>query len=249
MARSFQGGKGHGSRGQKGTGKVDFEVPRRAAPGYIISRIGDRYRGEREEAKIADAIPPGHRFLIYFHGMSDKAVARHVKDDKQRRQRLEALVRAWNWDAFVKETEVEPKGEIQEWVPIKNSRRHALKACEAMGRCATGLLRAWHARMREVAPAHAWQVEVQTIAPLITGGGNPHPVENGFAFLNPYGVPYLAASGVKGTLRRVAEEMALEGEGGWTIAHVWVLFGFDENSQWYRAWDKLKTPPSDADQD
>ncbi|MCX8518010.1 MAG: hypothetical protein ORN29_08120, partial [Rhodoferax sp.] len=37
-------------------------------------------------------------------------------------------------------------------------------------------------------------------APFTTGLGNEHPLENGFAFLNPYGLPYLAGSGVKGVL-------------------------------------------------
>jgi CRISPR-associated protein Cmr6 len=38
--------------------------------------------------------------------------------------------------------------------------------------------------------------------------GNEHPLENGFAFLNPYGLPYLAGSGVKGVLRAAARELA-----------------------------------------
>ena len=46
-------------------------------------------------------------------------------------------------------------------------------------------------------------------APFATGLGNEHPIENGFAFLTPYGLPYLAGSGVKGVLRRAAEELAL----------------------------------------
>ena len=65
----------------------------------------------------------------------------------------------------------------------------------------------------------------------MTGTGNPHPVENGFSFLSPYGVPYLPASGVKGVIRRAAEELALFGdESAWTIPLVWVLFGFEAGS-------------------
>lgn len=51
----------------------------------------------------------------------------------------------------------------------------------------------------------------KSTAPFATGLGNEHPVENGFAFLTPYGLPYLAGSGVKGVLRRAAEELALFG--------------------------------------
>jgi len=76
-------------------------------------------------------------------------------------------------------------------------------------------------------------------APFITGLGNAHPLENGFAFLNPYGLPYLAGSGVKGVVRRAAEELA-SGEWGhsaWTQADVWSLFGIDGEE-----WEK--TPPA-----
>jgi len=46
-------------------------------------------------------------------------------------------------------------------------------------------------------------------APFVTGMGYEHPVENGFAFLNPYGVPYLAGSSVKGVLRCAARELGI----------------------------------------
>ncbi|HAZ60386.1 MAG TPA: type III-B CRISPR module RAMP protein Cmr6 [Gammaproteobacteria bacterium] len=50
------------------------------------------------------------------------------------------------------------------------------------------------------------------VAPFTTGLGNEHPLENGFAFLNPYGLPYLPGSGVKGVLRQAARELA---SGAW----------------------------------
>lgn len=65
-------------------------------------------------------------------------------------------------------------------------------------------------------------------APLATGLGNEHPLENGFAFLNPHGLPYLAGSGVKGVIRRAAEELA-SGEwgetAGWSEDTIRILFG------------------------
>lgn len=70
-------------------------------------------------------------------------------------------------------------------------------------------------------------------APLATGLGNEHPLENGFAFLNPHGLPYLAGSGVKGVLRRAAEEL-MSGEwgehAGWDKATISVLFGLETDS-------------------
>jgi CRISPR-associated protein Cmr6 len=66
----------------------------------------------------------------------------------------------------------------------------------------------------------------QCIAPFATGLGNEHPLENGFAFLNPYGLPYLAGSGVKGVLRRAAQELAgadWGDTGGWSQEPAYTL--------------------------
>jgi CRISPR-associated protein Cmr6 len=51
-------------------------------------------------------------------------------------------------------------------------------------------------------------LHAEATAPFTTGLGNEHPLENGFAFLNPYGLPYLPGSGVKGVLRQAANELA-----------------------------------------
>lgn len=59
---------------------------------------------------------------------------------------------------------------------------------------------------------------VEAIAPFTTGLGNEHPLENGFAFLNPYGLPYLPGSGVKGVLRQAASELA---SGKWDDSKGW----------------------------
>ncbi len=56
-------------------------------------------------------------------------------------------------------------------------------------------------------------LEADAVAPFTTGLGNEHPLENGFAFLNPYGLPYLPGSGVKGVVRQAARELA-SGEWG-----------------------------------
>lgn len=62
------------------------------------------------------------------------------------------------------------------------------------------------------------RVDADAIAPFTTGLGNEHPLENGFAFLNPYGLPYLPGSGVKGVLRQAARELA---SGDWGETHGW----------------------------
>jgi CRISPR-associated protein Cmr6 len=88
-------------------------------------------------------------------------------------------------------------------------------------------------------------------APFVTGMGNPHPVENGFSFLSPYGIPYLPGSSIKGVVRRAAEELALmDDNSSWTIPLVWALFGFEAGSNylttagdrlaydWFESWVK-----------
>ena len=63
-------------------------------------------------------------------------------------------------------------------------------------------------------------------APFTTGLGNEHPLENGFAFLNPYGLPYLPGSGIKGVLRQAARELASGDWGdpqGWSAEKIHLL--------------------------
>jgi len=74
----------------------------------------------------------------------------------------------------------------------------------------------------------SFRLDALATAPFTTGLGNEHPTENGFAFLNPYGLPYLPGSGVKGVLRQAARELV---SGEWGEAHGWsdaaieILFG------------------------
>lgn len=62
------------------------------------------------------------------------------------------------------------------------------------------------------------RIEARATAPFTTGLGNEHPLQNGFAFLNPYGLPYLPGSGIKGGLRQAARELA---SGEWGGAQGW----------------------------
>lgn len=94
-------------------------------------------------------------------------------------------------------------------------------------------LAALAARQQAMADARArtsgpvlWQLPAKTVAPLTTGLGLEHPLENGFAFLNPYGLPYLPGSGIKGVLRAAARELRDdEPETGWTDELIDTLFG------------------------
>lgn len=78
-----------------------------------------------------------------------------------------------------------------------------------------------------------WTIEAQSIAPFVTGTGIEHPLENGMTFLNPYGLPYLPGSSVKGVLRRAAEELAKGDWGdkqGWDQPAIDALFGKEPES-------------------
>ncbi len=81
--------------------------------------------------------------------------------------------------------------------------------------------------------AHMLTLCATAIAPFTTGLGNEHPLENGFAFLSPYGLPYLAGSGVKGVLRQATRELA-EGRWGdtrgWSNENINILFGHETES-------------------
>lgn len=99
----------------------------------------------------------------------------------------------------------------------------ALKAATALNAHDTAVINALLQRQRQsfavTTPADQGLVLLaQSIAPFTTGLGNEHPLENGFAFLNPYGLPYLPGSGVKGVLRQAARELA---SGDWGNKHGW----------------------------
>jgi CRISPR-associated protein Cmr6 len=88
-------------------------------------------------------------------------------------------------------------------------------------------------------------LQALSTAPFTTGLGNEHPLENGFSFLNPYGLPYLPGSGVKGVLRQAVRELVSGnwGESNWcddkrhvlatkpevNVSDIDILFGLESN--------------------
>ena len=126
------------------------------------------------------------------------------------------------------------------WSIKENPKREPSEKYQALNRLVTlshqdkQRLEAMQARQRSMADGliadERFYLPATSSAPFLTGTGMEHPLENGFAFLNPYGLPYLPGSSIKGVLRRAAEELALElyGESsGWTPLMVWWLFGFE----------------------
>ncbi len=97
-----------------------------------------------------------------------------------------------------------------------------------------------------------YRIVTTSTAPFATGLGNEHPIENGFAFLTPYGLPYLAGSGVKGILRRTMQELRDDGVDGFTDEAIDALFGPEEINQPEDAkrgaldfWDVFPKPAGD----
>lgn len=116
------------------------------------------------------------------------------------------------------------RGQLQQEreLPLDN-KATALKAATRLTPNDKHILRALEQRQQHLAqtldPAQLLTLDALATAPFTTGLGNEHPLENGFAFLNPYGLPYLPGSGTKGVLRNAARELA-SGEwgesAGWT---------------------------------
>ncbi len=225
--RPPHGGAKSVQRGGHGTVKV--EVPRFTLPGYLARRLKE----------IAQC-PPGHRFLLYFQGAAYKAEV-HWQSKQEKKEKSKALnsrITRQEWDKIYNDY---PPEEV--WLPLKDAKKYALKSVSAIPEVSEKMLAAIRARQRALAAASLGKVfrfHTRLNAPLAIGLGNPHPVENGFSFLQPYGIAYIPGSSIKGAVRRTAEELALAPEdNGWTIPLVWVLFGFDATSSYLVRSDHL----------
>ncbi|MGC8881494.1 MAG: type III-B CRISPR module RAMP protein Cmr6 [Bryobacteraceae bacterium] len=110
------------------------------------------------------------------------------------------------------------------WSKNDHAGRQAWKMVSALTQTDKNLMGALAGRMRAVAGLQAggalWEAEAEATAPFTTGLGNEHPLENGFSFLNPYGLPYLPGSGVKGVVREAARQLAA---GEWEDSRGWDL--------------------------
>lgn len=129
------------------------------------------------------------------------------------------------------------------WKVSDEGKREALNALQKSSKSETSSVGALVARQKALAAVGGVvSVTARSTAPFVTGIGNEHPLETGFAFLDPYGVPYLPGSSVKGVLRRAAEELVLfeEDSRGWSLSRLWWNFGFDENSAYWGTTAKPK---------
>ncbi|WP_435101152.1 type III-B CRISPR module RAMP protein Cmr6 [Arhodomonas sp. AD133] len=110
-----------------------------------------------------------------------------------------------------------------ELVQLTHDDRARMKALANRQRC-----------LAEEAEMSTWtdilSIPARSHSPFTTGLGLEHPLENGFTFLTPYGLPYLPGSSVKGVLRQAARELD-EGSNfeltdkDWHRADIDALFG------------------------
>jgi len=223
-----RGRSGHGGKSGRHGGSVirEVEMPRYTLPDYLSNRLSD----------IANSAP-GHRFLIYFQGTSYTATVQghDGRSANKAREALEDERDAGKWQ------KIYSKHRPSTWEPIRASKRAALNSVVQFAPDTTKMLNALIERQKGMLDSISNSIlrfHAKITAPIAIGLGNPHPVENGFSFLCPYGLPYIPGSGIKGPIRRSAEELALfNSDSGWTIPLVWILFGFEANSGYI-------TPPS-----
>lgn len=118
-----------------------------------------------------------------------------------------------------------------DWTLDKKNKTQAIKRVLPLPDDSVKALNALRDRQLKLAQSLDAEIfNALTTAPFATGLGMEHPLENGFAFLDPYGLPYLPGSGVKGVLRAAARELASgdwDGNEGWEKEYKYIpaLFG------------------------
>lgn len=156
---------------------------------------------------------PGHRFGMYLklwgENHETKVLTWETRDLKQEiRNNQPRMVPYENKDPALNDA-----------LKLNPAEKEGMQALATRQKTLAGFLEATGQLLR---------MEAKAVAPFATGLGNEHPLENGFAFLNPYGLPYLPGSGVKGVLRAAARELAngtFGGTDGWTFKAIEALFG------------------------
>ena len=120
---------------------------------------------------------PGHRFQLYlenWQGNGGNAFDPYKKSKPQGKDERAMF-------------DKQCAGVLKDLCPLPPSSLETLKSIQVRQQ----------ALLKHYGP-DGFRISTTSTAPFATGLGNEHPIENGFAFLTPYGLPYLAGSGVKG---------------------------------------------------
>ena len=169
---------------------------------------------------------PGLRFGMYLPIWTNRADQEHEVNSRASKKSREAfevqdMLQAQGMNATIatlRQRERNPLPDL--WDKNDFAARHAWEKVLRLTANDKATMRALAARQSHTAQStpHTLTLDAIATAPFTTGLGNEHPLENGFAFLNPYGLPYLPGSGVKGVLRQAARELA---SGEWGASHGW----------------------------
>jgi CRISPR-associated protein Cmr6 len=161
---------------------------------------------------------PGMRFTMYlpiWTSRVDQETEINGRAGKKSREaeELQEYLKSRGMDATIAAwTERERNRLPNLWAKNDDAGRLAWREVARIGKRDKDLISALVNRQEALATVHQdvgalVTFEAQAIAPFTTGLGNEHPLENGFAFLSPYGLPYLPGTGVKGVLRQAAREL------------------------------------------
>lgn len=195
-------------------------MPRAALPQYLL-----------DHAKDFKNASPGLRFGAYlpiWTDRSDQEAA--IRDAAQRRsdegRKLNEILTRQGMDAAISFMENRNERFDRLWCKSTSAATAAWREVIKLSgsdKDLNGSLVKRILAMQNLLGSHGQAVcafDAIAIAPFTTGLGNEHPLENGFTFLNPYGLPCLPGSGVKGVLRAAAGELASGdwgGNEGWTL--------------------------------
>jgi CRISPR-associated protein Cmr6 len=183
-----------------------MSVPRRIAalPNYLASASNTAF---------LDAAP-GHKFLTYFRNFQDSDG--RAFDPYKGKAKLVAPLPSPGPQKHTEQAQlkVEFDGVLNEVCKLPSSSTTQVAA-----------LRNRQQSLILHFGTNGYRISTRSTAPFATGLGNEHPIENGFAFLTPYGLPYLAGSGAKGILRRSMQELRDDREEGFTDEAIAALFG------------------------
>lgn len=197
-------------------------MPVAAVPSYL----------QKNDPQFYLSAPPGHRFLLYFPAWGDNREADRIdwsmndrvpKVDKRTKQQKTGKFGP-EWDDLPNDqyacTIAACKTPTFDEERPRRNKPHQDQGINPWRPMLDGVLRRQATMAAAAHPDALLSLEALATAPFTTGLGNEHPLENGFAFLNPYGLPYLPGSGVKGVLRQAARELA---SGDWGDAQGWSL--------------------------
>ena len=169
---------------------------------------------------------PGLRFGMYLPIWTNRADQEHEVNSRASKKSREAfevqdMLQAQGMNATIatlRQRERNPLPDL--WDKNDFAARHAWEKVLRLTANDKATMRALAARQSHTAQStpHTLTLDAIATAPFTTGLGNEHPLENGFAFLNPYGLPYLPGSGAKGVLRQAARELT---SGDWGDPQGW----------------------------